>query len=33
MIDSFEGEYRFLSNFYSPAEVELDGEKYSTVEV
>lgn len=30
-IDSFSGEYRFLSNFY-PAEVELDGVKYPTVE-
>ena len=31
MIDSFRGEYRFLSNFY-PAAVELYGETYPTVE-
>lgn len=30
-IDSFIGQYRFLSNFY-PSEVELDGLKYATVE-
>lgn len=30
-IDSFTGEYRFLSNFY-PAEIELDGEVYQTLE-
>lgn len=30
-IDRFEGEYRFLSNFY-PAEVELNGDMYSSVE-
>jgi ribA/ribD-fused uncharacterized protein len=30
-IDSFSGHYRFLSNFY-PAEVELDGIRYPTVE-
>ena len=30
-IDSFEGEYRFLSNFY-PSRVELDGVDYPTVE-
>lgn len=30
-IDSFKGPYRFLSNFY-PAEVELDGVKYPSVE-
>lgn len=30
-IDSFVGKYRFLSNFF-PAKVELDGEKYPTVE-
>jgi ribA/ribD-fused uncharacterized protein len=31
MIDSFRGEYRFLSNFY-PANVVLDGLTYSSVE-
>lgn len=31
MIDSFSGEYRFLSNFF-PSVVDLDGELYSTVE-
>jgi len=31
MINSFSGEYRFLSNFY-PAEVTLDGQTYPTVE-
>ena len=30
-ISSFTGDYRFLSNFY-PAEVELDGIKYPSVE-
>lgn len=30
-IESFSGKYRFLSNFY-PCTVELDGEKYSSVE-
>lgn len=30
-ISEFQGEYRFLSNFY-PAEVELDGVTYPTVE-
>lgn len=30
-IDSFRGNHRFLSNFH-PAEVELDGETYPTVE-
>lgn len=30
-IDSFFGEYRYLSNFY-PCEVELDGERYASVE-
>ena len=28
----FRGEYRFLSNFYYPAKVMLDGEEYQTVE-
>ena len=31
MIDSFSGEYRWLSNFW-PAQVELDGRLYPTVE-
>lgn len=31
VINEFRGEYRFLSNFY-PAEVELDGLSYPTVE-
>ena len=31
MIDSFDGEHRFLSNFY-PVEVVLDGVTYPTVE-
>lgn len=31
MINKFEGEYRFLSNFW-PAEVEFDGVTYPTVE-
>ena len=31
MISSFDGEYRFLSNFY-PAEVEYEGVRYPTVE-
>jgi ribA/ribD-fused uncharacterized protein len=30
-IDSFQGEYRFLSNFW-PAEVEFEGRKFPTVE-
>lgn len=30
-IDSFTGEFRFLSNFY-PAKVKLDGESYPSVE-
>lgn len=30
-IESFSGEYRFLSNFY-PAEVDLDGKTYPTLE-
>lgn len=30
-IESFQGEYQFLSNFW-PAEVELDGQRYPTVE-
>lgn len=30
-IDSFTGDYRFLSNFY-PSEIVLDSEKYPTVE-
>ena len=30
-IESFSGEYRFLSNFY-PCSVELDGETYTSVE-
>ena len=30
-IESFAGEYRFLSNFY-PCSVELDGETYPSVE-
>jgi ribA/ribD-fused uncharacterized protein len=32
MIAKFDGEYRFLSNFYYPAYVELDGVLYRTVE-
>ncbi|GAH15684.1 unnamed protein product, partial [marine sediment metagenome] len=31
VIQEFQGEYRFLSSFY-PAEVELDGVTYPTVE-
>jgi len=31
MIDSFSGEYSFLSNFY-PVEIELDGQVYPTLE-
>ena len=31
MITSFQGEYRFLSNFW-PAKVEMDGQIYPTVE-
>ena len=31
MIDSFRGEYRFLSNFY-PSEIEYEGRTYPTVE-
>lgn len=31
MINSFRGEYRFLSNFW-PAKVEMDGQIYPTVE-
>lgn len=30
-IDSFSGQYRFLSNFY-PADVKYEGEQYSSVE-
>lgn len=30
-IDSFVGEYRFLSNFY-PSKIEVDGKDYATVE-
>ena len=31
MIDSFQGEYRFLSNFW-PANIEFDGTQYASVE-
>ena len=32
MIDNFDGEYRFLSNFFCPSPVTLDGVVYPSVE-